>query len=185
MIFFPVCADGQYIFNRECVNCSSYCKDISRCNKLTGRCENGCIYHRTGDFCQGIFSIDKIIRYWRSFSKESKKICQKYVEILIQVNKIVSVCSLNTKLPNVLPHMLVFVYFMGFIVLHVILTITTCVCNWAILFWYICKYIYIYIYPVCPILELSSHISSRLHTYLWISSSTKSRQGLFPNACVQ
>lgn len=119
------------------MNCSSYCKDISRCNKLTGKCENGCIYHRTGDFCQGIFSIDKIIRYWRSFSKESKEICQKYVEILIQVNKIVSVCSLNTKWPNVLPHMLVFVYFMGFIVLHVILTITTCVYNWAILFWYI------------------------------------------------
>lgn len=137
-----VCADGQYIFNRKCVNCSSYCKDISSCNKLTGKCENGCIYHRTGDFCQGI-----LFRCWKSISKGSKEICQKCVNILIQI------CVFTEfEWPNVLPHMLVSVYFMGFIVLHVILTITTCVYNWAILFWYICKYIY----PVCPILELSS-----------------------------
>lgn len=103
-------------------------------------------------FVKVFFFIDEMIRCWRSISKGSKEICQKRVDILIQVNKILSVCSLNSKWPNVLPHMLVSVYFMGFIVLHVILTITTCVYNWAILFWYICKYIY----PVCPILELSS-----------------------------
>lgn len=66
---FLVCADGQYIFNRECVNCSSYCKDISSCNKLTGKCENGCIYHRTGDFCQGIFF------HWRN-----DKMLKKYLK---------------------------------------------------------------------------------------------------------
>lgn len=103
-------------------------------------------------FVKVFFFIDEMIRCWRSISKGRKEICQKCVNILIQVNKILSVCSLNSKWPNVLPHMLVSVYFMGFIVLHVILTITTCVYNWAILFWYICKYIY----PVCPILELSS-----------------------------
>lgn len=88
-------------------------------------------------FVKVFFFIDEMIRCWRSISKGSKEICQKRVDILIQVNKILSVCSLNSKWPNVLPHMLVSVYFMGFIVLHVILTITTCVYNWAILFWYI------------------------------------------------
>lgn len=47
-----VCANGQYILNRECVNCSSYCKNYSLCNKLTGKCDNGCNNHWTGNFCQ-------------------------------------------------------------------------------------------------------------------------------------
>lgn len=76
-------------------------------------------------FVKVFFFIDEMIRCWKSISKGRQEICQKYVNILIQVNKILSVCSLNSKWPNVLPHMLVSVYFMGFIVLHVILTITT------------------------------------------------------------
>lgn len=76
-------------------------------------------------FVKVFFFIDEMIRCWKSIPKGRKEICQKCVNILIQVNKILSVCSLNSKWPNVLPHMLVSVYFMGLIVLHVILTITT------------------------------------------------------------
>ena len=35
-----------------------YVKDnVRTCNKLTGRCDNGCDNYRTGEFCQGQFKI--------------------------------------------------------------------------------------------------------------------------------
>lgn len=84
MFFFSVCANGKYILNRECVTCSSYCKNYSLCNKSTGKCDIGCSDHRTGDFCPSIFnSIDKVNRYWTITIKGIKGICQKiYVHIL-------------------------------------------------------------------------------------------------------
>eukprot|EP00105_Crassostrea_gigas_P005306 XP_011418859.1 PREDICTED: multiple epidermal growth factor-like domains protein 6 [Crassostrea gigas] len=46
-----VCRDGEYISNKVCVNCPGHCKDRSPCNKLTGRCDNGCANKWTGTFC--------------------------------------------------------------------------------------------------------------------------------------
>nr|XP_022304830.1 receptor-type tyrosine-protein phosphatase alpha-like isoform X2 [Crassostrea virginica] len=46
-----VCQNGQYISNRQCTLCKGHCKDRAPCNKLTGRCDNGCSNYWTGDYC--------------------------------------------------------------------------------------------------------------------------------------
>lgn len=87
MIFFSVCANGKYILNRECVTCSSYCKNYSLCNKSTGKCDNECSDHRTGDFCPGICnSINEMNRCWKSVIDGIKGICQIFnVHILVRI----------------------------------------------------------------------------------------------------
>nr|XP_022306514.1 uncharacterized protein LOC111112922 isoform X2 [Crassostrea virginica] len=47
-----VCQDGQYISNKQCKPCQGHCKDGTPCNKLTGKCDNGCNNHWTGSFCE-------------------------------------------------------------------------------------------------------------------------------------
>lgn len=74
--FISVCANGKYILNRECGDCSRYCKNYSLCNNSTEKCDNGCSDHRTGDFCPGIFnSVDEIFRYWWRIINGIKGIC--------------------------------------------------------------------------------------------------------------
>lgn len=53
--FFSVCPDTQYISNRKCVPCQGHCKGGEPCNKLTGRCDNGCQNYWTGDLCQSVY----------------------------------------------------------------------------------------------------------------------------------
>ena len=55
--FFSVCPDGQYISKRTCAPCQGYCKGGAPCNKLTGRCDNGCQNHWKGDFCNCMYII--------------------------------------------------------------------------------------------------------------------------------
>ena len=43
--------------DKACTLCQGQCKDKSPCNKLTGRCDNGCDNYRTGELCQGQFKI--------------------------------------------------------------------------------------------------------------------------------
>ncbi|XP_078327496.1 uncharacterized protein LOC111115605 [Crassostrea virginica] len=47
-----VCPDRHFISNRKCVPCQGHCKGGAPCNKLTGRCDNGCQNYWTGDLCQ-------------------------------------------------------------------------------------------------------------------------------------
>ena len=54
-----VCNDMQYVSNRQCVPCKGHCKDGSPCNKLTGRCDNGCSNHWTGEYCESVYILHK------------------------------------------------------------------------------------------------------------------------------
>lgn len=49
---FPVCENGQYILNGQCVSCKGHCKTGTYCDKLTGRCNEGCDTQWNGDFCE-------------------------------------------------------------------------------------------------------------------------------------
>lgn len=51
--YVSVCNDGSYIKDQACKLCQGQCKDQAPCNKLTGRCDNGCDDYWTGEFCQG------------------------------------------------------------------------------------------------------------------------------------
>ena len=53
--FFSVCPDRHFISNRKCVPCQGHCKGGAPCNKLTGRCDNGCQNYWTGDLCQSVY----------------------------------------------------------------------------------------------------------------------------------
>lgn len=46
------CANGQYIVNRQCLRCKGHCKIGTYCNKLTGRCDDGCEAQWSGEFCE-------------------------------------------------------------------------------------------------------------------------------------
>uniref|UniRef100_A0A8B8BYA1 Uncharacterized protein LOC111114367 n=1 Tax=Crassostrea virginica TaxID=6565 RepID=A0A8B8BYA1_CRAVI len=46
------CYDGQYIRDKMCVPCEGHCKNGIPCNKLTGRCDNGCHNYWIGEFCE-------------------------------------------------------------------------------------------------------------------------------------
>ena len=48
------CLDGQYISNRTCVPCQGHCKDGSPCDKITGRRDDGCSNHWTGEYCESM-----------------------------------------------------------------------------------------------------------------------------------
>lgn len=56
MIYVSECEDGEYIRERRCLPCQGHCKNGEPCNKLTGRCNNGCQNYWTGDFCEGMFT---------------------------------------------------------------------------------------------------------------------------------
>lgn len=56
MLFNLECYDGQYIRNKTCVPCEGHCKNGVQCNKLTGRCDNGCQNYWTGKFCEGVYT---------------------------------------------------------------------------------------------------------------------------------
>lgn len=47
-----MCSDGTYISSGMCVRCPGRCKNDSPCNKLTGRCVQGCDKNWTGQFCE-------------------------------------------------------------------------------------------------------------------------------------
>lgn len=49
--FFLVCTDGFY--GSECKTVCGPCKDNDVCDKVSGRCPNGCQIHWTGDRCDG------------------------------------------------------------------------------------------------------------------------------------
>ncbi|XP_078327492.1 uncharacterized protein LOC111112706 isoform X2 [Crassostrea virginica] len=51
-----VCPDGQYISTRQCVPCQGHCVDRAPCDKLTGRCINGCSNYWTGEYCETCLS---------------------------------------------------------------------------------------------------------------------------------
>ncbi|XP_078327334.1 uncharacterized protein LOC111111930 isoform X4 [Crassostrea virginica] len=51
-----VCPDGQYISTRQCVPCQGHCVDGAPCDKLTGRCINGCSNYWTGEYCETCLS---------------------------------------------------------------------------------------------------------------------------------
>nr|XP_022306518.1 multiple epidermal growth factor-like domains protein 10 isoform X2 [Crassostrea virginica] len=51
-----VCPDGQYISNKQCVPCPGHCVDGAPCDKLTGRCNNGCSNYWTGEYCETCLS---------------------------------------------------------------------------------------------------------------------------------
>nr|XP_022304835.1 multiple epidermal growth factor-like domains protein 6 [Crassostrea virginica] len=51
-----VCPDGQYISNRQCVPCPGHCVDGAPCDKLTGRCNDGCSNYWTGEYCKTCLS---------------------------------------------------------------------------------------------------------------------------------
>lgn len=53
-ITISACLDGQYLSNRTCVPCQGHCKDGSPCDKITGRCDNGCSNHWTGEYCESM-----------------------------------------------------------------------------------------------------------------------------------
>ena len=56
MIYILVCDDGEYTSDRMCVPCPGHCNNGESCNKLTGRCDNGCQNYWTGDFCEGVYT---------------------------------------------------------------------------------------------------------------------------------
>ena len=62
-INISACKDGQYISNRTCVSCKGHCKDGSPCNKLTGRCDNGCSNQWTGEYCECMYIYHKHFKY--------------------------------------------------------------------------------------------------------------------------
>lgn len=53
LYFISECDDGEYIKNKICVLCQGHCRGGAHCNKLTGRCDQGCENQWTGDFCHG------------------------------------------------------------------------------------------------------------------------------------
>ena len=55
-IMFSVCDDGMNVKNEACLQCQGHCKNGVPCNKLTGRCDNGCDLHWIGEFCQSLYS---------------------------------------------------------------------------------------------------------------------------------
>lgn len=50
---FKECKDGTYVLQGKCVKCQGVCMNNAPCNKSTGKCDNGCIDHWTGKFCEG------------------------------------------------------------------------------------------------------------------------------------
>ena len=54
-----VCPDRQYISNRQCVPCPGHCVNGTSCNKLTGRCIDGCSNYWTGEYCESIWILYK------------------------------------------------------------------------------------------------------------------------------
>ena len=54
-----VCPDGQYISNRQCVPCPGHCVDGTPCDKLTGRCNDGCSNYWTGEYCESTWILHK------------------------------------------------------------------------------------------------------------------------------
>lgn len=52
--------DGGYIRNKTCVSCQGHCKNGIPCNKLTGRCDNGCQNYWSGIFCDGVYAAQLI-----------------------------------------------------------------------------------------------------------------------------
>lgn len=55
-IFISVCDNGMYVKNKTYLQCHSHCKNGEPCNKLTGRCDNGCDHHWIGEFCQSTYA---------------------------------------------------------------------------------------------------------------------------------
>ena len=53
--FFSVCDNGRYVKDKMCIQCPGHCKYGTPCNKLTGRCDNGCADHWTGEFCESTY----------------------------------------------------------------------------------------------------------------------------------
>ena len=53
--FFSVCDDGRYVKDKMCIQCPGHCKYGTPCNKLTGRCDNGCDDHWAGEFCESTY----------------------------------------------------------------------------------------------------------------------------------
>ncbi|XP_065939059.1 laminin subunit beta-1 [Magallana gigas] len=47
-----VCSNGTYISSGMCVRCPGRCQGGAPCNKLTGRCDQGCEDKWTGQFCE-------------------------------------------------------------------------------------------------------------------------------------
>lgn len=54
-IYISVCNDEEYIREKACVSCQGHCYNGEPCNKLTGRCDNGCQNYWTGTFCEGVY----------------------------------------------------------------------------------------------------------------------------------
>lgn len=50
-VYITVCPDGNFISSKACVDCLGHCKNGAHCNKLTGKCDNGCSNHWNGTFC--------------------------------------------------------------------------------------------------------------------------------------
>lgn len=46
----------MYVKNKTCLQCHGHCKNGEPCNKLTGRCDNGCDHHWIGEFCQSTYA---------------------------------------------------------------------------------------------------------------------------------
>lgn len=55
-VYITACPNGTFISNKECVDCPDHCKDDGvHCNKLTGKCDNGCANHWNGTFCESMY----------------------------------------------------------------------------------------------------------------------------------
>ena len=55
-LYISVCDDGGYIRDKTCLPCQGHCLNGEHCNKLSGRCENGCQNYWRGDFCEGLLN---------------------------------------------------------------------------------------------------------------------------------
>ena len=64
---FSVCENGTYVKNNSCVYCQTHCRNGDICNKLTGRCDNGCANHWSGNFCQGEKDVCTIQKHKMKF----------------------------------------------------------------------------------------------------------------------
>lgn len=65
-LYISECEDGGYIREKTCVPCQGYCLKGEHCNKLSGRCDNGCQNYWHGNFCEGPlndFFINEFQRY--------------------------------------------------------------------------------------------------------------------------
>ena len=54
-MYISVCSNNTFFINGQQKPCKGHCRDCLPCNKYTGRCDNGCDNHWTGDFCDGIY----------------------------------------------------------------------------------------------------------------------------------